>query len=206
MGIDRDMFNFLLYAKKYGNFGKTVTIGRQGNSLPGFMLTGTKYENVKYCEPLMKDYFGSESVDSIDISNYENATILHDMNKPLPEGLKNQYDTVIDSGTLEHIYNIPQALENCSFLCKPGGQIIHSLPANNSCGHGFWQISPELFFSLYSEENGYKDTEVFLKEKSFTEKWFKVIQPRNGNRVNIFSKKPMEILCRTVLNDKTFNH
>ena len=39
-------------------------------------------------------------------------------------------------------------------LTKIGGMIIHALPANNFCGHGFWQFSPELFYELYSPENG----------------------------------------------------
>jgi 2-polyprenyl-3-methyl-5-hydroxy-6-metoxy-1,4-benzoquinol methylase len=66
------------------------------------------------------------------------------MNKPLPKTLHNKYDTVIDSGTLEHIFKAPEALEYCLLLCKPGGQILHMLPSNNWCGHGFWQFSPEL--------------------------------------------------------------
>ena len=47
-----------------------------------------------------------------------------------------------------------------SDLCKNGGTIIHSLPSNNNCGHGFWQFSPELFFSLYNEKNGFKNNEM----------------------------------------------
>jgi hypothetical protein len=28
-------------------------------------------------------------------------------------------------------------------------------PANNQMGHGFYQFSPELFFRVFSQENGY---------------------------------------------------
>jgi len=147
-------------------------------------------------------------VDSIDASNYENASIIHDMNNPLPENLRQQYDTIIDAGTLEHIYNIPQALENCSLLCKPGGQIIHMLPANNFCGHGFWQVSPELFLSLYTNENGYRDTEVFLLYASPQREvsWYKVKRPENGERINIYSSKEVYVFVRTVLHEKIFSH
>ncbi len=60
------------------------------------------------------------------------------------------------------MFNIAQALENCVKLCKIGGQILQAVPANGECGHGFWQMSPELFFSLYSERNGFIETEVFI--------------------------------------------
>lgn len=155
----------------------------------------------------MKDYFGSTIVDSIDASDYENAKIIHHLNTPIPENLKYKYDMIIDSGTLEHIYNIPQALENVPFLCRPGAQIIHTLPSNNQCGHGFWQMSPELFFSLFSDKNGYENTEVFLTSAlNSTKNFYKVIKPENGKRVNIYSKSELYVFVRTVLKTKEFSH
>lgn len=213
MGIDISAIDFLCYTNTFGGLLDTITIGRQNLSIGEHNLRKiiplkAGYKHDIYCESLLKNYFHSTIVDSIDASNYENATLIHDMNKPLPMELRQKYDTVIDFGTLEHIYNIPQALENCSLLCKPGGQIIHSLPANNSCGHGFWQISPELFFSLYSDVHGYKNTEVFVTRISTIKehKWFKVKKPEGGQRVNIFTSKEIYVLVRTVLKDKSFSH
>jgi len=211
VGIDRQSLNFLLYVHKFGNFNKTITIGRQNlfvkftnkKLIPLF----TKYKREIYVDQLLKDYFGSTIVDSIDASDYDGATIIHDLNTPIPENLKYKYDTVIDDGTLEHIYNIPQALENVSFLCKPGGQIIHILPSNNQCGHGFWQMSPELFFSLFSDKNGYENTEVFLAPVlSSAKNFYKVIKPENGKRVNIYSKSELYVYVRTVLKTREFSH
>lgn len=108
------------------------------------------------------------------------------------------YDTVIDAGSLEHVYNAPQALLNVSELCREGGQILHILPANNFCGHGFWQFSPELFFSLYSESNGYSDTRVFLASEYRTDFWYEVLKPDRGQRANVISFMPVFALCRTV--------
>ncbi|MBI3560678.1 MAG: class I SAM-dependent methyltransferase [Gammaproteobacteria bacterium] len=211
MGIDMHGLNFLNYARKYQIFGETVTIGRQGIHvieplIRKMFATNLDYKNQKYCEKLLIENYGSKTVDSIDNSDFEKASIIHDMNQPLPENLLNKYDTVIDSGCLEHIYNTSQALKNCSLLCKPGGQILHILPANNFCGHGFWQFSPELFFSLYSPENGYENTEVFLAELSNTKKWYQVKMPGNGNRVNIISPNETYVLTRTVLKNANFLH
>lgn len=209
--------NFLRYTKKYGNFKKTVTLGRQniGYRMPEFKhLSPAEYQQLSeynrkketYVDNLLRVFFGASLVDSIDRSEYEGATIIFDMNNEIFPELKGGYDTVIDSGTLEHIFNIPQALENASYLCKPGGQIIHALPANNFCGHGFWQISPELFFSLYSDENGYLNTEVFLGRPSDPNNFYKVIQPKSGQRVNIYSKGEVYVYVRTVRKETEFSH
>ena len=51
----------------------------------------------------------------IDNSNHEQASKIHDMNLPLPKKMHSDYDTVIDVGSLEHIYNIPQTLKTVLF-------------------------------------------------------------------------------------------
>lgn len=211
MGIDIHALNFLLYVKTLRDLDETITLGRQEIYVIEPLLrkavnADSKYKNDAYCEQLLQDYLGANTVDSMDFSRYENASIIHDMNQPLPSDVQSKYDTVIDGGFLEHIYDIPQALKNCSLLCKPGGQILHILPANNYCGHGFWQFSPELFFSLYSDENGYQDTEVFLVKFSNARKWFKVKPPRNGRRVEVHSSTALSVLVRTVLKGADFSH
>jgi SAM-dependent methyltransferase len=212
MGIDAQILKFLCYAHKHSHFKKTITIGRQNlniteGSLKRTIPTNMQYKKEIYAESLLKDYFHSTIVNSIDKSNYEKATIIHDMNMPIPDNVKEKYDTVIDSGSLEHIYDIAQALENVSHLCKPGGQIIHILPTNNLCGHGFYQISPELFFSLYSSKNGYKDTEVFLAKVSQSNySFYKVIKPENGKRITLYSKDEINVYVRTVRKTGKFFH
>jgi SAM-dependent methyltransferase len=211
MGIDIHTLNFLKYAKTKKQFDETITIGRQGLHLSNRIINkviGSKiyYEKNEYCENLLIQCFGATTVNSIDNSNYENATYIHDMNEPITAELNSKFDTVFDGGCLEHIFNIPQAFKNCSLFLKPGGQILHSLPANNCCGHGFYQFSPELFFSLYSEKNGYVDTEVFIADLSDTKNWFKVKAPQNGHRVNIESSNTLYILVRTVLKSDNFKH
>jgi SAM-dependent methyltransferase len=210
MGIDVHGLNLLRYSRHFRDFGSTITIGRQGldvieSDVRYAVAAHSDYRNDRYCEPLLIRYFGSTTVDSIDNSDYEGASLVHDMNLPVPSNLHARYDTVIDGGCLEHIYNVPQALKNCSLLCKPGGQILHVLPANNFCGHGFWQFSPELFFSLYSNPNGYRDTDVFLADLSDTSKWFKVKTPQNGQRVTVHSSTELYVLVRTALTERPFS-
>ncbi len=211
MGIDIHALQFLRYAKKKMPLGDTITIGRQGihlneNTVKSVVGTKPDYKKQIYCEELLTGYFGSTRVRSTDNSDFEGATYIHDMNQALPPSLHGQFDSVLDLGCLEHIFNIPQALKNCSLFCKPGGQIIHVLPANNFCGHGFWQFSPELFFSLYSAENGYEQTEVYLAALRDNRRWYRVTKPHNGKRVNIVSSGEVYALVRTVRTGKSFSH
>jgi SAM-dependent methyltransferase len=200
MGIDIHVLNFLKFARRKQAFGRVATIGRQEINVPidklksALNLKGyTKYG--PYCEELLIGHFAATVVESFDNSDYEHATHIADMNKPL--AVQNRYDTVIDGGCIEHIYNIPQALRNVSEICSAGGQILHVLPTNNFCGHGFWQVSPELFFTLYSEANGYRETEVFLADLANEQFWYQVREPRDGERANVTSSTPLYALVRT---------
>jgi hypothetical protein len=201
MGIDVHALNFLRYASKKKGLGSVATIGRQAllispSRLANIMRIPEKKEFGTFCEEFLTKYFDAKVVDSYDRSNYEGATHVVDMNKPLIAG--GEYDTIIDGGCVEHFYNVPQALNNISALCATGGQIIHVLPANNFCGHGFWQFSPELFFSLYTQGNGYSETEIFLADLRNQDEWFEVKQPKNGERAEVVSESPLYVMCRTV--------
>jgi len=190
MGIDAHALNFLRYAAKKKTLGRVATMGRQSLMTKGVQASGG------YCENFLMQEFGATRVDSYDYSDYESATHIVDMNRPLE--MVEEYDTVVDCGTSEHIFDVSQALRNISRLGATGAQIIHVLPANNFCGHGFWQFSPELFFSLYSAGNGYKETEVFLADLGKDRSWFAVEQPKDGQRANVMSNSPLYVLCRTL--------
>jgi hypothetical protein len=154
------------------------------------------YGHEPFCERLLMSCFGATSVVSFDNSDFEGATFIHDFNKPLG-GVETRYNTVLDLGTSEHVYNIAQALKNISCLCKDDGQIIHFLPGNGFCGHGFWQISPELFFSLYSNKNGYRNTKVWLLD--WPQQTLHEMQPpEKGGRHSISECVQYMIVCRTV--------
>lgn len=205
MGIDISVLKHLKYCKSYGEYNSTVTLGRQEiHTQTSSILDGKIYGG--FCEDMLIDYFGATKVDSIDNSSFENATIIHDMNQIIKNNSDiGKYDTVLDLGTLEHIYNINNSFLNVSKLCNVGGQIIHVLPGDCQCGHGFWQFSPELFFSLYSNKNGYRETEVFSSDVESGE-IKKLDAPRDGKRLEIKTYRPIYIMVRTVLSKKNYSH
>ena len=107
-------------------------------------------------EPIVTDrlFFaalGFEHVDAVDVSDHEGANLTFDLNSPeMPAEIQDSYDLVLDCGTMEHVFDVPQVLRHIFALTKVGGYIIHVMPGNNFYDHGFYQFSPTLFHDYYS--------------------------------------------------------
>jgi hypothetical protein len=202
MGIDTHALLFLRrVCDTHGPLGKTATIGRQAVHVPSQVaekLIGVPIEldPGTFCETMLVRHFGSTVVHSFDNSDYEGATHVFDLNDPLPTDFYDMYDTIIDSGSLEHIYDTRTVLNNITSMLKPGGQVIHMNPSNNFCGHGFYQFSPEFYFSAYSSSRGFTNAEVFLAKVSNSRYWFYVKEPKGGQRAEVSSGLPLVCLVR----------
>ena len=92
---------------------------------------------------------GFETVHSLDSSDYEKATYIHDLNVPVPEHLHEKYDVILDGGTLEHVFHLPNCLANIHKMLKTSGLVIHSSVSHNHVDHGFYMFSPSLFYEYY---------------------------------------------------------
>ena len=223
MGLEYNSTKLLLYSKKRGvDLEKTITIGRQSIHLSrkqlNTILKFFNYENLDVDLLLTKsngyiDYFlktlGAEITDSLDISEYENPSIIHDMNLPISEEIKGKYTTVIDGGSLEHIFNIPIAIKNCMELLQEGGHYIGIIPANNFFGHGFYQFSPEFFYAVFSKENGFKIVNIIFYNNKPASKWYAVANPfevksriilRNNQESYLF------VLAKKISTENIFKH
>jgi SAM-dependent methyltransferase len=175
MGLNTNATKLLLKLRSEGfDYGKVLTLGRQrlnvtkGSLQKNLKTFGynadageLKKRNNGYCEPFLQ-LLGAVEVHSMDVSDYEKATLLHDLNKPIDEQHKGAYQTVIDSGTLEHVFNFPVAIKNCMEVIRPGGHYIGITPCNNFFGHGFYQFSPELYYRVFSKENGFKVEKMYF--------------------------------------------
>jgi uncharacterized membrane protein len=209
MGFDRNSSRFLATAASAGvDFSRTLTLGRQYMHVsPGQLLRHLHRINVEikltdlkqrlqihndYAEPYLA-LLGAKETDSLDASAYEGATHIHDLNQPIPEVLKNRYTTVIDSGTLEHVFNFPVAIKNCMEMVAVGGHFLCITPANNFMGHGFYQFSPELFFRLFVAENGFQMEQLLLYREDGMW-WYEVTDPDSiRQRVELVNCTPAYI-------------
>ena len=62
---------------------------------------------------------GFSSVDSMDFSDFENASIIQDLSADLPKKLERKFDVIYDGGTYEHIFDLPTAYRNIhKMLCR----------------------------------------------------------------------------------------
>lgn len=136
---------------------------------------------------------GMQDVKALDFSDAEGAEIIHDLNLPIPNSLKNRFELIVNGGTCEHVFDIRQCLANLSAMLAPGGRIIHVSPMNNYANHGFYQFSPTLFLDYYTANN-FSHLRCFLIEHDVyhtsVRKQVEVFETRS-NPGMIISKRPV---------------
>lgn len=114
---------------------------------------------------------GCERVESADISDWEGADHLVDLNLPVPPELVDRFDTVFEAGTLQHLFDLPQVFANLHALVREGGRVIHGMaPSTNHVDHGFYMFSPTLFHDFYTA-NGWRIDAAYFFE--FFPYWFR---------------------------------
>lgn len=139
----------------------------------GFDYKEDIYEEIKDVYPVdayvFFKMFGFVEVHAVDVMPYEGADIIFDLNRDdaLPDDLYEKFDLVIDGGTLEHVFNVNNAIRNMSYMVKENGYIFHLVPAAGLVNHGFYSISPTFFLDYYGKQFNI----VELKMKFLLEEW-----------------------------------
>lgn len=114
---------------------------------------------------------GCERVESADVSDWEGADHILDLNLPLPAALAGRFDTVFEAGTIQHVFDLPQVFANLHALLKEGGRVIHGMaPSTNHVDHGFYMFSPTLFHDFYAANGWRIEAEYFFE---FFPYWFR---------------------------------
>jgi hypothetical protein len=191
MGLNREAVRFLISARRCGvDFTRTATLGRQNLYVARSELLALFHEqsvvpstpfdcgseSIEYADEFFA-LLGAQHYAAIDASDYEGAVEIHDMNRPIPLHLKMSFDAVVDGGTLEHIFDFPTALKNCMEMVRVGGHLLLITPANNYCGHGFYQFSPDLYYRALSSENGFMVERMIAYEVYPHGQWYQVADP-----------------------------
>lgn len=97
---------------------------------------------------------GIKDYQAMDAFTSEGASLAHDLNQPVPLSWHGRFGTLLDSGTLEHVLDVRSTLANIMALLRVGGTVIHISPLAGWANHGFYQISPTLYYDFYPE-NGF---------------------------------------------------
>jgi len=212
MGIRNiELLSIIDAIEQGASLGKVITLGRQwdlttdrfkktiSNRL-GSIRSNNNIAQVdgpssgQWADTLLS-YLGATAIDSMDVTNYEEATIAHDLNIAIPEALNGKYDFVFDGGTSEHVFDVAQVYKNIFALCRVGGYVCCSVPANNHLGHGFYQFSPEFLYRLFCKENGFEVSSMILATADGKYRFHAVDPAIAGQRIEMYGSRPCLTLC-----------
>ena len=123
---------------------------------------------------------GAGSVATLDYFD-KRADLSYDMNLPVPVEEHERYTTLLDIGSLEHVFDTRQCIENCLRMVAVGGIYFLHTCVKGYFGHGLHVFNPEgLLGSL--ELNNFEILSV-----SYTTDTGKVIKsPEYGENVVIW--------------------
>ena len=187
MGIGISYAEMLVREHAHKPFrGRVLTIGRQtmwfspetalfilrSNGIPCEGVTAESLEvekdtlNVKEGAICIKDdaffrLMGVEKLESLDWSAYEGASIIHDLNKPLPPELEGVADVIIDGSTLDNVWNPAQALQSLNRMLRPGGRLFTINLGSDHYG-AYTIFTPPWFFD-YCVVNNFADCRVYAQ-------------------------------------------
>ena len=160
--------------------------------LPGVKEDDLKNPDDDFAEVFFK-VLGFDTVDSMDMSTFEGASVIQDLSAKLDPSLKGRFDVIYDGGTCEHIFELPKAYRNLDRMLKPGGTLIGHSPCNNWINHSFYQISPEMVYGFWEKALGYEVLHVYLQPllPNFAKKIATTTNPNiTGNRPRIKGELP----------------
>jgi SAM-dependent methyltransferase len=207
----------LLAARHAGaSFDRTLTIGRQALSLHRSEVRALCSENGldprstwarqgfgAPADAFFAEALGTTELVALDVSRYEGAALLHDLNEPIPADWEEGFDAVVDGGSLEHVFDVRTALSNVMRLARVGGRVFVSTPGSNLLGHGFYQFSPELFYRAFGDASGFRVHGVKLVEAAYpgidlvpARAAYSVVDADQvGERVGLVSRRPAMVLA-----------
>lgn len=220
MGVNSVDLEFLLSAIASGaRFERCLMLGQQTLYVPDaeverqLQLYGLTAEAVRWQAPPAgardplgigdeRRYVGSllramgaRDVVALDASAYDGADVVHDLNEPLPAALRARFDLVVDGGTLEHVFEFRTAIRNCMAALRPDGRLMLQSPTNGFSGHGFYQFSPELIYSVLGAANGFAVERLYVYDYAVAGAWYRVRAPAEvGRRVELPTGAPLIML------------
>lgn len=103
-----------------------------------------------------------EKIDVLDISKYEGAEVICDLNYPVSSELIGKYDFIYDSSVLDNLFNPAEAIKNFSKILKPKGRYF-GINVSSYYPGAMVSCHPEWFYSFFAINNFY-DAKVYVTE------------------------------------------
>jgi SAM-dependent methyltransferase len=191
MGINLFFYKYLNHISKkvdHENLRSGLTLGH----LKFGKINNTKFKQGDFADKYIRDLFNLDEIHSLDILDYEGASIIADFGKTLNYNLKNRFDLVLDAGgTIGAIFDIKSAVKNLDFVTKIGGLIVLLLPLNNLNGKIFYQFSLQFIKDVFSSSFLVEDISILMNNR-----FYKVNLDDLSSGFDIkLGSKPSYILC-----------
>lgn len=161
--INPQLFRLILRQAKKKKLGHVLCLGRQRIDISRQrFIDSCVAENVATPSDLpnqiddifLFNFLGARSLQSMDVNSNEGAEIIHNLNLPVKKSLHGRFDTIVDGGTFDHLFDLKTAFANINKLLKVGGRVIQWNAASNYTGICYLQFSPDIFWDFY-KSNGY---------------------------------------------------
>jgi hypothetical protein len=103
---------------------------------------------------------GIDSVKALDTSPYEGAEVVHNLNEPIPDSLRESADFIVDGSTLDNVFDPAMALRNLAAMLKPGGRLL-TINAW-SPRDGSYQLCSAAWYFDFFVTNGFADCKTYV--------------------------------------------
>ena len=127
---------------------------------PKNLDVSTRHRNSTIRDNIFIETYCDVNYNCIDVSDYEGANIICDLNHPISDSLENRFDFIFSGGCLDNVFNPVSLLVNTSKMLKPGGRVMHYETFGGVPGF-YLSFSPEWFYSYYAINN-FKDCKVYV--------------------------------------------
>jgi SAM-dependent methyltransferase len=126
----------------------------------GKLDTKTRHGNNTIEDVDFLKLFTNINYNCMDISDYETASIIHDLNYPVDKALHEKFNFIFTGGCTDNVFNPVSLVMNSSRLLKHGGRVAHYEAFQGVLG-AYSMISPEWWFSYYAA-NDFDDVKVYV--------------------------------------------
>lgn len=170
IGAQQLAHSFLDSTQRIAQLGYLLGIDRP-LSLPSAKTSSFVHGDLRHLEttaPLARDFWRWLEFDyaAIDVDGSEGSIPL-DLNYDSAGEAAGKYDLVTNYGTTEHVANQLNAFKVIHELAKPGGIMVHRLPAQGMLNHGLVNYNLKFFWML-ARSNGY----TFISAEVYQSKEF----------------------------------
>ena len=184
MGLSKQMARFVIREGKHSPIrGSVLVVGRQTIHLTPERFAELMREEGMPTDPaipvsldtttqkgagrgyISDAYFfkslGADNVTAIDVSDYEGAEIVHNLDTPIPTRLEGKFDFICNGSGIDNMFNPIMGLTNISKLLAPAGRVIHFEHSSNTVNNAYLQFSPNWFFDYYVV-NKFADCKTYI--------------------------------------------